>query len=127
MMTERGVVEGLDLSLGTAFRTGDGETSALAVAPAAVAFPRRIDETCIKVRVQWAYLYDAVGKLGNMIDFCFLAKRNIKAAKQFLDKALNGLKDWEQPGVLNTYKTPTYGAAIAEPRGNARQRRGAGR
>ena len=113
-------MEGLDLSLGTAYRTGDGETSALAVAPAAVAFPRRIDETCIKVRVQWAYPYHAVGKLGNMVDFCF-------SAKQFLDKALNGLKDWEQAGVLNTYKTPTYGAAIAEPNGNARQRRGTGR
>ena len=74
----------------------------------------RIDETYVKVRSQWAYLYRALDKLGNTIDFYLSATRNTKAAKRFLGKALNGLKDWEQPEVLNTDKAPTYAAAIAE-------------
>ena len=74
----------------------------------------RIDETYVKVRGQWAYLYRALDKLGNTIDFYLSATRNTKAAKRFLGKALNGLKDWEQPEVLNTDKAPTYAATIAE-------------
>ena len=74
----------------------------------------RIDETYVKVRGQWAYLYRALDKLGNTIDFYLSATRNTKAAKRFLGKALNGLKDWEQPEVLNTDKAPTYAGAIAE-------------
>ena len=42
------------------------------------------------------------------------ATRNTKAAKRFLGKALRGLKEWEQPEVLNTDKAPAYAAAIAE-------------
>ena len=74
----------------------------------------RIDETYVKVRGKWAYLYRALDKLGNTIDFYLSATRNTKAAKRFLGKALRGLKDWEQPEVLNTDKAPTYAAAIAE-------------
>ena len=74
----------------------------------------RIDETYIKVRGKWAYLYRALDKLGNTIDFYLSATRNTKAAKRFLGKALRGLKEWEQPEVLNTDKAPTYAAAIAE-------------
>ena len=74
----------------------------------------RVDETYIKVRGKWAYLYRAVDKLGNTIDFYLSATRNTKAAKRFLGKALRGMKDWEQPEVLNTDKAPAYAAAIAE-------------
>ena len=64
----------------------------------------RIDETYVRVRGQWAYLYRALDKFGNTIDFYLSATRNTKAAKRFLGKALNGLKDWELPEVLNTDK-----------------------
>ena len=74
----------------------------------------RVDETYIKVRGKWAYLYRAVDKLGNTIDFYLSATRNTKEAKRFLGKALRGLKEWEQPEVLNTDKAPAYAAAIAE-------------
>ena len=40
----------------------------------------RVDETYIKVRGKWAYLYRAVDKLGNTIDFYLSATRNTKAA-----------------------------------------------
>ena len=74
----------------------------------------RIDETYIKVRGKWVYLYRALDKLGNTIDFYLSATRNTRAAKRFLGKALRGLKEWEQPDLLNTDKAPTYAAAIAE-------------
>ena len=48
----------------------------------------RIDETYVKVRGKWAYLYRALDKLGNTIDFYLSATRNTKAAKRFLGKAL---------------------------------------
>jgi transposase, IS6 family len=74
----------------------------------------RIDETYVKVRGRWAYLYRAVDKFGNTIDFYLSPTRNTKAAKRFLGKALNGWKDWEKPRVINTDKAPTYAAALAE-------------
>ena len=63
---------------------------------------------------EWAYLYRAVDKLGNTIDFYLSSTRNTKAAKRFLGKVLRGMKDWELPEVLNTDKAPTYAGAIAE-------------
>lgn len=74
----------------------------------------RIDETYVKFRGKWAYLYRAVDKHGKTIDFYLSATRNTAAAKRFLGKALNGLKDWEKPRVINTDKAPTYAAALAE-------------
>jgi len=57
----------------------------------------RVDETYVKVRGQWTYLYRAVDKHGNTIDFYLSPTRNTAAAKRFLGKAPNGLKDWEKP------------------------------
>jgi transposase, IS6 family len=74
----------------------------------------RVDETYVKVRGNWTYLCRALDKYGNTIDFFLSSTRNAKAAKRLLGKALNGLKDWEQPKVINTDKAPTYGIAISE-------------
>jgi IS6 family transposase len=68
----------------------------------------------VKVRGKWAYLYRALDKHGNTTDFYLSPTRNAKAAKRSLGKALNGLKAWERPEVINTDKTPTYGGAISE-------------
>ena len=73
----------------------------------------RVDETYVKVRGKWAYLYRALDKEGNTIDSYLSPTRNVKAAKRFPGKALNGLKDREKPKVINTDKAPTYGIAIA--------------
>ena len=74
----------------------------------------RVDETYVKVRGQWANLSRAVDKYGNTIDFYLSPTRNTAAAKRFLGKATNGLKDWGKPTVINTNKAPTYAAALAE-------------
>ncbi|WP_336985147.1 IS6 family transposase, partial [Asaia sp. HN128] len=74
----------------------------------------RVDETYIKVKGKWTYLYRAVDKDGDTIDFYLSPTRNAKAAKRFLGKAVNGLKNWEKPETINTDKAPTYGIAIKE-------------
>ena len=74
----------------------------------------RVDETCIKVKGKWAYLYRAVDSHGNTIDFHLSQTRNAKAAKRFLGKALRGCKSWDKPDVINTDKAGCYGQAIRE-------------
>ena len=48
----------------------------------------RVDETYIKVRGQWRYLYRAIDKHGTPVDFLLTAKRDLEAAKRFFRKAL---------------------------------------
>jgi transposase-like protein len=47
----------------------------------------RVDETYIKVKGQWMYLYRAVNSEGNTIDF-YLNESRDKQAKRFFKKAL---------------------------------------
>ncbi|MGY2486206.1 IS6 family transposase [Cupriavidus sp. CP313] len=55
----------------------------------------RMDETYILVRGQWKYLYRAVDRAGNTIDFLLRAQRDKAAAQRFLKKAVeqNGEPD----------------------------------
>ena len=48
----------------------------------------RMDETYIKGKGQWYYLYRAVDKTGQTIDFLLTAQRDEEAAKRFLTKAI---------------------------------------
>jgi transposase-like protein len=48
----------------------------------------RIDETYIKVKGSWGYLYRGVDKDGQTIDFFLSERRDIAAAKRFLQPAL---------------------------------------
>src|SRR5947208_2526677 len=48
----------------------------------------RMDETYIKVKGQWRYLYRAVDKQGQTIDFLLTKERDEQAAKRFLTKAI---------------------------------------
>ena len=47
-----------------------------------------MDETYIKVKGAWKYLYRAVDKEGKTIDFLLATKRNKAAALRFFDKAM---------------------------------------
>ena len=47
-----------------------------------------MDETYIKVKGQWYYLYRAVDKHGQTIDFLLTEHRDERAAKRFLIKAI---------------------------------------
>src|SRR3954453_16024017 len=47
-----------------------------------------VDETYIKVRGRWMYLYRAIDSNGDTVEFWFSERRNRTAAKRFLRKAL---------------------------------------
>ena len=48
----------------------------------------RMDETYSKMKGQWRYLYRAVDKMGQTIDFLLTKERDEQAAKRFLTKAI---------------------------------------
>ena len=48
----------------------------------------RCDETYIKVKGAWLYLYRAVDKAGKTVDFYLSRNRDVAAAKAFLRKAM---------------------------------------
>ena len=56
----------------------------------------RMDETYIKVKGVWKYLYRAVDKQGTTIDFLLTAKRDMDAAKRFFNKAMQTNGDPEK-------------------------------
>lgn len=49
----------------------------------------RMEETCIKVAGQWKHLYRAVDRAGDTVDFLLTAKRDLPAARRFLERAIN--------------------------------------
>ncbi|SFQ14626.1 Transposase (or an inactivated derivative) [Nitrosomonas cryotolerans] len=81
---------------------------------AGIARSWRVDETYVKVKEEWAYLYRTVDKCGHTIDFYLSSTRSAKTAKRFLGKAFKPIKPWAHPKTINTDKAPTFGPAITE-------------
>ena len=73
----------------------------------------RVDETYIKVKGKWKYLYRAVDSDGDTIDFMLSSKRDRKAAKRFFKKALSSNHN-QIPRVITVDKNPAYPPAIDE-------------
>ena len=73
----------------------------------------RIDETYIRVKGRWCYLYRAIDSTGGTIDFLLSALRDADAAKRLFRKALAD-RSHPQPRVINTDLAPIYNSAIAE-------------
>jgi putative transposase len=66
-----------------------------------------MDETYVKVRGQWTYLYRAVGNAGNTVDFLLRAHRDKAAARRYLEKAI------DRNGAPETVTTDKSGANLA--------------
>ncbi|MCR8860696.1 MULTISPECIES: IS6 family transposase [Bacillus] len=73
----------------------------------------RVDETYVKVKGQWMYLYRVVDSEGNTIDFYLSESRDKQAAKRFFKKAL-AASHICKPRVITVDKNPAYAVAIQE-------------
>ncbi|MGO4811722.1 IS6 family transposase [Cupriavidus sp. 2MCAB6] len=69
----------------------------------------RMDETYILVRGQWKYLYRAVDKAGNTIDFLLCAQRDKAAARGFFETAI---AQHGQPDTVTIDGSPANLAAL---------------
>jgi transposase, IS6 family len=96
----------------------------------------KVDETYIKVKKIWTYLYRAVDSEGNTLEFLLSPTRDAEAAKRFFLKALHSTADstpqshpvekqvaqpvtavnptTSTPRVINVDKNAAYPKAIAE-------------
>lgn len=77
----------------------------------------RCDETYIKVKGKWTYLYRAVDSMGKTIDFRLSEKRDMKAAQRFFEKALSS-NHAQIPRVITVDKNPAYPVAIENLKNN---------
>jgi putative transposase len=69
----------------------------------------RMDETYIKVKGQWCYLYRAVDKAGCTIDFLLTKRRQRMSAQSFLIKAISNKG---KPELINIDKSGSNTHAI---------------
>ena len=69
----------------------------------------RMDETYVKVAGQDRYLYRAVDKQGNTVDFLLTKRRQKMSAQKFFNKAI---KNNGKPRVINIDKSGSNFAAI---------------
>ncbi|WP_134143800.1 IS6 family transposase [Paraburkholderia sp. BL6665CI2N2] len=67
----------------------------------------RMDETYVKVGGQWKYLYRAVDKAGNTVDFLLRAHRDKAAARRYFEKAI------DRNGMPETVTMDKSGANLA--------------
>ena len=73
----------------------------------------RVDETSIKVKKEWVYLYRAVNSQRNTLDFFFSPTRDAQAAKQFFLKTL-AASHTREPRVINVDKNAAYPKAMTD-------------
>ena len=74
----------------------------------------RVDETYIKIRKTWMYLYRAVDSDGNTLEFLLSPTRDAQAAKRFFLKALASTAG-SAPGAHPVEKLVTESTAAATP------------
>jgi len=71
----------------------------------------RVDETCIKVKKQWYYLYRAVDSTGATLDFMLSATRDADAAERFFRQALDA-GHTTRPRVITVDQNAAYPPAF---------------
>ena len=72
----------------------------------------RVDETYVRVKGRWGYLYRALDSPDATIDFVLSGRRDAAAATRLFRKALTD-PSHPQPRVINTDQARLYGSAIA--------------
>ena len=81
----------------------------------------RVDETYVKIKGRWVYLYRAVDKAGKTVDFLLRAKRDVAAAKAFFRRALTSQGRLPDKITLDGYQASHRAAReFLEQQGDAR-------
>ena len=73
----------------------------------------RVDETYVKVKKVWMYLYRAVDSQGNTLEFLLSPRRDAESAKRFFAKAL-AAPHCSTPRVITVDKNAAYPKAFKE-------------
>src|SRR6266516_6395056 len=73
----------------------------------------RVDETYVKVKKVWTYLYRAVDSQGNTLEFFLSPTRDAEAAKRFFSKTL-AASHTVSPRVITVDKNASYPKALNE-------------
>jgi transposase-like protein len=63
----------------------------------------RVDETYVEIRGVWHYLYRAVDRAGQTVDFRLSTRRDVAAAKAFFRKAIKGQRHQPHTITLDGY------------------------
>ena len=72
----------------------------------------RVDETYIKVRGQWRYLYRAIDPFGQVVDVDGSSWRDTKPAHRFFEQAIGTTKI--TPAEVSTDQAPVHPAVLEE-------------
>ena len=83
----------------------------------------RVDETYVRVKGRWCYLYRALDSTGATINFVLSGLRDAATAKRLFREALTD-PSHPQPRVINTDQARLYGSAIAGVKKEGLLRRG---
>lgn len=73
----------------------------------------RVDETYVKIKGRWTYLYRAVDSAGNTLEFLLSETRDAAAAKRFFSEVL-GASHTVVPRVITVDKNAAYPKALGE-------------
>jgi putative transposase len=74
-----------------------------------------VDETSIKVKGHWCYLYRAIDQFGNLVDVRLSKTRDLKAAEAFFQQSLQTVG--HKPEKVTTDKHTSYPKAIRKSLG----------
>jgi putative transposase len=110
MMAERGVMVDHATVHRWALKILPALTKAFRSRKRAVGNSWRMDETYIKIRGRWKYLYRAVDRDGETVDFLLTARRDEAAARRFLEQAID---QHGRPETITIDKSAANTAAIS--------------
>jgi transposase, IS6 family len=73
----------------------------------------RVDETYVKIKGRWMYLYRAVDSAGNTLEFQLSSTRDAQAAQNFFEQALSTVHT-VTPRVISVDKNAAYPKAVKD-------------